>query len=82
MAHVFSSLLAMNGNKVCDASSSPSSLSHSYPPRTLTFVVAVYWTECAVQHLLVEGGTSLGLTIIYVLLKNTPPFLEAKVVKH
>lgn len=79
MAHVFSSSLAVNGNRVCKASSS---LSHSYPPCTLTFVVAVSWTECAVQHLLVEEGTYLSLAIIYILFKSVPPFMDANLVKH
>lgn len=79
MPHAFSSLLAVNGNRVCKASSS---LSHSYPPCTLTFVVAVSWTDCAVQHLLVEEGTYLSLTIIYILFKSVPPFTDATLVRH
>lgn len=83
MAHVFSSSLAVNGNRVCDASSSRLPfLTHIYPPCTLTFVVAVSRSERAVQHLSVEGGTYLSITIVSVSLKNTPPFLDGKVVKQ
>lgn len=38
--------------------------------------------QCAVQHLLLERGTLLGFTIIYIVVKNTPTFLDENVVQH
>lgn len=57
MAHVFSSSLAVNGNGVCDASSSLLPFLTHILPILCTFVVAVSWTECDDQQLLVEGAT-------------------------